>query len=318
LELRRLGGDESVKRGLTAVAAGITALLSLFGLAAHAAEKVVDMPQPWQLGLQPSGSPTMDKITSFHDGLLVVITVITLFVLALLLIIIFRFRESKNPTPSTTTHNSLLEVLWTGIPILILVGIAIPSFKLLYFADHVEKADMTLKIIGNQWNWTYQYPDHGNFEFTSVILQGDDLKKAAEAEKAKPDGRPIVRQLSTDNPVVLPAGKKVRLLMTATDVIHAWAISSLGVRLDTVPGRLNETWVEIKKPGYYYGFCSELCGNGHAYMPIEVHAVTPAEFAKWVAAKQKAAGIEMPAKPVAAGVKEGGKKLEVARDSAAQ
>ena len=148
-----------MKRGLTAVAAGITALLTSFHGAAFAAEKVIDMPQPWQLGLQPSGSPTMDKITSLHDGLLILITAISLFVLALLLIVAVRFRESKNPTPSTTTHNTLLEILWTGIPILILVAIAIPSFKLLYFADRVEKADMTLKIIGNQWNWTYQYPD---------------------------------------------------------------------------------------------------------------------------------------------------------------
>lgn len=286
-----------VKRGLAAIAAAMTAL---FAPALWAAESTKVGPQPWQLGLQPSASPTMDRITSFHDWLLVIITVISVFVLALLIYVAVRFRESKNSTPSTTTHNSVLEVLWTAIPIVILVGIAIPSFKLLYFADRVEKADMTLKVIGNQWNWTYQYPDNGNFEFTANILQGEDLKKAQAAAKADKNARPVLRQLSTDNPVVLPVGKKIRLILTATDVLHAWAISPLGVRLDTVPGRLNETWVEIKKPGTYFGYCSELCGTGHAYMPIEVHAVSVKEFNAWAAAKKKAAGLDAPAKPVAA------------------
>jgi len=286
-----------VKRVLAAIAAGMTALNAS---ALWAAEGPKAGPQPWQLGLQPSASPTMDFITSFHDWLVILITVICVFVLALLLYVAFRFRESKNPTPSTTTHYSLLEVAWTAIPIIILVIIAIPSFKLLYFADRVEKADMTLKIIGNQWNWTYQYPDHGSFEFTAQILQGGELEKAKKAEAAKKSGRPILRQLSTDNPVVLPVGKKIRLIMTATDVLHAWAISPLGVRLDTVPGRLNETWVEIKKPGVYFGYCSELCGAGHAYMPIEVHAVSPSKFKAWAAAKKKSAGLDLPVKPVAA------------------
>lgn len=286
-----------MKRVLAALAAvGTTLIVS----ASLAAEGPKAGPQPWQLGLQPSASPTMDFIVSFHDWLVILITGISVFVLALLLYVAFRFRESKNPTPSTTTHHSLLEVAWTAIPIIILVIIAIPSFKLLYFADRVEKADMTLKIIGNQWNWTYQYPDHGNFEFTASMLQGDELGEAKKAEAAKNSGRPILRQLSTDNPVVLPVGKKIRLIMTATDVLHAWGVSPLGVRLDTVPGRLNETWVEIKKPGVYYGYCSELCGAGHAYMPIELHAVSPSKFKEWVAAKKKSAGLDLPVKPVAA------------------
>lgn len=308
----------SVERGLAAIAAAVTAL---FAPALWAADGTKAGPQPWQLGLQPSASPTMDKITSFHDWLLIIITVISVFVLALLIYVAYRFRESKNPTPSTTTHNSVLEVLWTAIPIVILVGISIPSFKLLYFADRVEKADMTLKVIGNQWNWTYQYPDHGNFEFTANILQGEDLKKAQAAAKSK-NARPVLRQLSTDNPVVLPVGKKIRLLLTATDVLHAWAISPLGVRLDTVPGRLNETWVEIKKPGTYFGYCSELCGTGHAYMPIEVQAVSVKEFNAWVAgAKKKFAKADMPQIPVAKDAKEKASKdksVKIARESAAQ
>jgi cytochrome c oxidase subunit II len=313
-----------VKRGLAAFAAGMTAL---YAPALWAMEAPKAGPQPWQLGLQASGSPTMDWITSFHDALVWLCVVISLFVLALLLYVAFRFRESKNPTPSTTTHHSLLEVAWTAIPIIILIGIAIPSFKLLYFADRVEKADMTLKIIGHQWYWSYEYPDHGNFTFDANILQGDDLKKAKEVALKTKSGRPVLRQLSTDNPIVLPVGKKIRLIMTASDVLHAWAVSPLGVRLDTVPGRLNETWVEIKKPGTYFGYCSELCGTGHAYMPIEVKAVPVKEFNAWAAgAKKKYAKSDAPEFPVAKSpgnpvVKQNqpvNKSIELARKSAAQ
>ena len=226
-------------------------------------------------------------ITNFHDGLLVVITAITIFVLVLLLYASWRFREKRNPTPSTTTHNTLIEILWTVIPIMILIGIAIPSFRLLYFADRTTEVDMTLKIIGNQWYWSYEYPDQGNFTFDANLVQDADLKP----------GQP--RLMTTDNPVVLPAGKKIRLLMTSRDVLHSWAISSLGVRLDNVPGRTNEVWVEINEPGTYYGFCSELCGAGHAYMPIMVKAVSPAEFETWVGYAQKTfARVDEPAAPV--------------------
>jgi cytochrome c oxidase subunit 2 len=317
-----------VKRGLAAFTAGMTAL---YAPALWAMEAPKAGPQPWQLGLQPSGSPTMDWITSFHDVLVWVCVVISLFVLGLLLYVAYRFRESKNPTPSTTTHHSLLEVAWTAIPIIILVAIAIPSFKLLYFADRVEKADMTLKIIGHQWYWSYEYPDHGNFTFDATILQGKDLEKAkAEAKKTK-SKRPILRQLTTSQPVILPVGKKIRLVMTSSDVLHAWAISPLGVRLDTVPGRLNETWVEIKKPGTYFGFCSELCGSGHAYMPIEVKAVSVKEFNAWAAgAKKKFAKADTPESPVAKSVGNSvanpvakqnqpvNNSIELARKSAAQ
>lgn len=251
----------------------------LFGGAAFAAG-----PRNWQLGLPEPASPTAEFIDLFHNGLVVMCTVISVFVLLLLLWVAFRFSEKRNPTPSARTHNSVLEVVWTVFPILILLIIAVPSFKLLYLADRTPDPDMTLKIIGNQWYWSYEYPDHGNFTFDANLVAEADLKPGQK------------RLMETDNPVVLPVGKKVRLLMTATDVLHAWAITPLGVRLDTVPGRNNETWVQINKPGTYYGFCSELCGAGHAYMPIMVKAVTPAEFDVWVAqAKTKFARVDGPA-----------------------
>lgn len=259
-------------------------------------------PHNWQLWLTSAHSPTAELINSFHNGLLIIITLITVFVLVLLLYASWRFREKRNPTPSTTTHNTLIEILWTVIPIMILIGIAIPSFRLLYFADRTEDVDMTLKIVGNQWYWSYEYPDHGNFAFDANLVQDEDLKPGQK------------RMMTTDNPVVLPVGKKIRLLMTASDVIHSWAISPLGIRLDTVPGRTNEVWVEIDTPGTYYGFCSELCGAGHAYMPIMVKAVAPAEFDNWVELAQKTfARADSPAPAKQAAVPE---PLTVAQDSA--
>ncbi|MCG8542567.1 MAG: cytochrome c oxidase subunit II [Alphaproteobacteria bacterium] len=243
-------------------------------------------PRNWQLGLPEPASPTAVMIDNFHDGLLIIITLISVFVLALLLYACWRFRESRNPTPSTTTHNTVIEILWTVVPILILIGIAIPSFRLLYFADRDPNPEMTLKIIGSQWYWTYEYPDHGNFTFDANLVPDDELKPGQK------------RLMDTDNPVVLPVGKRIRLLMTASDVIHAWAISSVGVRLDTVPGQTNETWVQFDRPGTYYGFCSELCGAGHAYMPIMVKAVPPAEFEAWTEkAKKEFARVDEPSKP---------------------
>lgn len=244
-------------------------------------------PTPWQIGLQSPVTPTAVMINNFHDALNVIIFLITLFVLGLMLYACFRFRESKNPTPSNTTHNTLIEILWTVIPIAILVGIAIPSMKLLYFADKVEDADMTLKVIGHQWYWEYQYPDHGNFGFDANMIPDDELKPGQK------------RLMDTDNPVVLPVGKKVRLLFASVDVIHNWSMSSFGVKVDTTPGRLNETWVQIDKAGTYYGFCSELCGVNHAFMPIMVQAVPPADFAVWVKRAQKEfARVDKPRVPV--------------------
>lgn len=256
-------------------------LLAVFAGQAWASEAT-----SWQMGLQPAVSPTAVEIDKLHDVLLIIITVITIFVLGLLMYACVRFRESRNPTPSKTTHHALLEVAWTVIPIIILVGIAIPSMKLLYFADRIEDGDMTLKVVGHQWYWEYQYPDHGNFTFDANMVPEDELKPGQK------------RLMDTDNPVVLPVGKKIRLLFASADVIHNWAISSFGLKIDTTPGRLNETWVQIDRAGTYYGFCSELCGVNHSYMPIMVKAVPPAEFDAWVKkAKQEFARVDEPEAP---------------------
>ncbi|MGA0393476.1 MAG: cytochrome c oxidase subunit II [Rhodospirillales bacterium] len=234
-----------------------------------------DIARPWQLGFQEPQSPVMKDVVWFHDVLLVIITLITLFVLGLLLYIAVKFNEKSNPVPSKTTHNSTLEVLWTAIPILILVGIAVPSFKLLYFQDRTTKYEMTLKVTGHQWYWSYEYPDHGNIKFNSNMVQTADLKK----------GQP--RLLTVDNPVYLPINTNIRLLLTASDVIHSWALPALIQKTDNVPGRINESWVHINKPGTYYGQCSELCGVNHGFMPVMVKAVTKEEFAAWVAKAKK-------------------------------
>lgn len=231
--------------------------------------------QPWQMWLQEAGSPTMERITAFNEMLLGIEIAIVLFVLAIMVFIVIRFNEKANPVPSKTTHNTVLEVIWTAIPIIILVIIAIPSMKLLYYADHTQEADMTLKVTGHQWYWTYTYPDHGDLEFDSNIIPDDELK----------EGQP--RLLSVDNRVVLPVGATVRLLLNSDDVIHNWAVPSLGIKLDTTPGRTNETWVRINKPGMYYGMCSELCGVNHGFMPIQIEAVAKEAFQAWVAKAKK-------------------------------
>lgn len=251
----------------------VAVLAGFFSSSAFAAE-----PQPWQLNLPAPVTPVAEFAYDFHTFLLVIITVITIFVLALLLYTCFRFRESANPTPSKTTHNSLLEVLWTGIPVLILVVIVFPSMQLLYASDKAEDAEMTLKIIGNQWFWSYEYPDHGNFTFDSLLV-------ARTEEEAKETG--AKRLMETDNVVVLPVDTKIRLIMTSNDVLHNWSVSDFGVRLDTVPGRLNETWMMATKEGRYYGFCSELCGLDHAFMPITVDIVSKEAFAAWVKKAQE-------------------------------
>jgi cytochrome c oxidase subunit 2 len=253
-------------------------LLAVSGLSAFAGE-----PTPWQMGFQEPASPTMVEIISFHNKLLWVITAISLFVLGLLIWVVYRYRESKNPTPSKTTHNTLIEIIWTGVPVLILVALFVPSYKLMVFADRVEDADMTLKVIGHQWYWSYEYPDHGNFTFDAIMVAEEDLE-----DKSK-------RLMETDNRVVLPVGKKIRLLLTADDVLHAWGVPSLGIKLDTVPGQVNETWVEIMRPGVYYGFCSELCGLNHTFMPIAIEAVSEDDFKAWVEkAKEEFASVDTP------------------------
>ena len=212
----------------------------------------------------------MERIISFHNLLLWIIIVITIFVLVLLGIIIVRFNARSNPEPSRTSHNTLLEVLWTVVPIIILVIIAIPSFKLLYYMDRTDDAEMTLKAIGHQWYWSYEYPDHDDLTFDASMIDDEELQ----------DGQP--RLLETDNRVVLPVDTNIRLLITADDVLHAWAIPAFGVKLDAVPGQLNETWVRIDREGVYYGQCSELCGVNHGFMPIAIEAVSKEAFAAWI------------------------------------
>jgi len=232
-------------------------------------------PVPWQLGFQPPLSPTMQQIDSLHDLLMWIITLISFLVLALLGYACFRFRASRNTKPSRRTHNTVLEIAWTALPVLILVVIAIPSFKLLYFMDRVEEADVTLKAIGRQWYWSYEYPDQGDFTFDAYMVADADLQP----------GQP--RLLTTDTAIVLPVDTNIRLLTTASDVIHSWAMPALGVKLDAIPGHINETWMRIQEPGMYYGQCSELCGDYHAFMPIMIRAVARDEFDAWVEQAQE-------------------------------
>ena len=227
-------------------------------------------PQPWEMTLQPAASPVMENIISFHNLLLVIITVITLFVLALLVIVVVKFNAKTNPVPSKTTHNTLIEVAWTLIPVLILVAIAVPSFRLLFQQLDIPKADLTVKVTGKQWYWSYAYPDNGKFEFDSLLAA---------------DKQP--RLLGVDNEMVVPVNKVIRVQTTGADVIHAFAVPSFGIKIDSIPGRLNETWFKATKVGMYYGQCSELCGKDHAFMPIAVRVVEDQEFAAWVEAAKK-------------------------------
>lgn len=239
----------------------------------------VSFPEPWQLGFVDPASPVMERLDGLHDFLLWIITLITIFVLVLMVYIAVRFNHKANPVPSKTVHNTRLEVIWTVIPIIVLVAIAIPSLRLHYYMERPVETDMTLKVVGNQWYWHYEYPDHGGFGFDSNMKQASELK----------DGEH--RLLAVDNHVVVPVNAKVRVLLTGSDVIHAWAVPALGVKRDAVPGRLNDTWFQATKTGRFYGQCSELCGTNHAFMPIVVDVVEKEEFDRWVAQKQKEAGI---------------------------
>ena len=235
-------------------------------------------PTPWQLGLQQSASPVMDEIIWFHDLLLYLIAAISAFVLILLAIVAVKFNARANPVPSRTTHNTLIEVVWTVVPVVILVAIAVPSFRLLFHQLNMPKADVTVKATGKQWFWSYSYPD-SKFEFDSLMLQ-DKERKADQP-----------RLLAVDNEMVVPVNKVVHVLTTGADVIHAFAVPSFGIKIDAVPGRINETWFKATREGIYYGQCSELCGKDHAFMPIAVRVVSDREYAAWLdQAKKKYAG----------------------------
>ena len=248
---------------------GVLALLAGIG-PALAAE-----PKPWQLGMQEPASLVKLRIHDFHDFLLVVITLITIFVLALMVYICWKFRKSANPTPSKTAHNTTLEVLWTVIPVVILVVVAVPSFKLLYYGDRTPNPEMTLKVVGHQWYWSYEYPDLGEVKFDSNIVAAADLKPGQK------------RLLDVDQPVVLPINTNVRLLFASTDVMHSWFMPALGVQVYTTPGRLNEGWVNITKEGTYYGQCNQICGVNHGFMPIKIQALSKDAYAKWAEEAKK-------------------------------
>ena len=231
---------------------------------------LANQPKEWQLGFQKSASETMSDIVWFHDYMLLpVITAITVFVLFLIAYACIRFRASKNKEASTTSHNTFIEVIWTLVPCLILIVLAVPSFKVLYSQDEIPKADVTIKAIGYQWYWGYEYPDE-NIIFDSYMIEEKDLK----------EGQP--RLLSVDNEVYVPVNKVVKVMITANDVLHAWALPSFGVKRDAVPGRINETWFKADRTGTFYGQCSELCGIKHAFMPITVNVVTEEEYNQWL------------------------------------
>ncbi len=263
---------------LTLLAVAICVILAGAGTALAG----LGQPSPWQFGLQQAASPVMDRIIWFHDFLLYIITAIAGFVLVLLIVVMVRFNARANPVPSRTTHNTFVEIAWTLIPIMILMVIAVPSFKLLFLQLNVPPADLTVKATGNQWYWTYSYPDNGQFQFDSLMLKED---------QRKPD-QP--RLLAVDNEMVVPVNKIVRVITTGSDVIHSFAVPSFGIKIDAVPGRNNETWFKATREGVYYGQCSELCGKNHAFMPIEVRVVSEQAFAAWVEdAKKKYARDDM-------------------------
>ncbi len=229
-------------------------------------------PELWGINLQDAASPLAERIHNFHEMLLWIIITIAIFVLALLVWVIIRYNHKANPTPKQFSHNVMIEVLWTLIPIIILIVIAVPSFRVLYYNASTENPEMTLKIVGHQWYWSYEYPDQGNIGFDSYMVAEDDL--AADQK----------RLLSTDTQVILPVDTDIQLLISAGDVLHSWTVPAFGVKMDAVPGRWNEAWVRINEPGVYYGQCSELCGKDHAYMPIEIKAVSKADFKTWALA----------------------------------
>ncbi len=246
------------------------ALTVAFTIFVSASAAMAETAHPWQMGFQPAASPIMEQLTGLHHVLLILITSITLFVLALLLYIMVRFNSRANPVPTTTTHNTMLEVIWTVIPIMILVVMAVPSFRLLYQEDVVPESEMTLKLTGNQWYWNVEYPEYGPITFDITMLE--DADRPADAP----------RLLAVDNEIVVPVGTTIRVQTTSVDVIHAFAMPVMGVKIDAIPGHLNETWFKANREGTFYGQCSELCGSRHAFMPTALKVVSKEAFAAWI------------------------------------
>ena len=253
---------------------------------ALAQSEVVGAPKAWEIGMQPGYSPIKDSIIQLHDMVLVIITLITLFVGVLLGWVMYRYSAARNPNPGHTTHHTALEIAWTVVPVVILVVMAIPSFKLVYAEDRTHAPDMTVKVTGHQWYWQYTYPDNDNIDFSSYIIPDDQLKPGQR------------RLLEVDNQLVIPVGKNIRLLTNSSDVIHSFFIPALGVQRYAIPGRTIETWVRAEKAGVFYGECNQICGTNHSRMPIVVHAVPEAAFTAWVAdAKKKMAAGQPPGNP---------------------
>ncbi len=250
-------------------------------LVGFAGAALAAQPEPWQLGFQPPATPITERVDAFHDELLVIITLITIFVVALLAYVMFRFSAKRHPVPTRTSHNSVIEILWTVIPIVILVTIAIPSFKLMYYMDEVPKADMTIKVTAHQWYWSYEYPDQ-KVGFDSNLIQDKDLKPGQK------------RLLAVDNPLVVPADTTIRVQVTGTDVIHSWFVPSFGVQEYAIIGRLNEAWMKVLHPGTYYGECNQICGVNHAFMPIEVQVLSKDDFQKWLGDAKKKFALNEP------------------------
>jgi len=236
----------------------------------QASTSYADKPHEWQMNFQEAASPIMLELHSFHNFLLFITTAIVVFVSLLLIYVIFRFNAKRNPIPAEFTHNIAIEIIWTIIPIIILIIIAVPSFRILKMAEHIPVADVTVKVVGSQWYWSYSYPDHDHIEFDSNMIQDKDLKPGQ------------IRLLEVDNRVIIPQGSVIKFLITASDVIHSFAVPALGIKTDAVPGRINQTWTKIDKKGVYYGQCSELCGVNHGFMPIAIEVVSKEEFEEWV------------------------------------
>jgi cytochrome c oxidase subunit 2 len=261
----------------------VTALL--VGLAPHPV--LAQAPRPWEMGMQPAFSPMKQQIIDLHNLVLVLITIITLFVAALLVWVCIRYNEKRNPVPSQTSHHTGLEIAWTVIPVLILVVMAIPSFRLIYYLDRTPDPDMTIKVTGHQWYWEYSYPDNGDVDIESRYIHDEDLKPGQ------------LRLLDVDNQLVIPAGKKIRVLTNSADVIHSFFIPSLGAQRYAIPGRTIEMWMMADKPGVYYGECNQICGQDHSKMPIAIHAVAEAEFKTWIEQAKKAASANQPIPTIA-------------------
>jgi cytochrome c oxidase subunit II len=262
------------KRATAKICAAL--FFATLGVVACTAIAWAEGPRPWEIGMQPPATPVKDRLQAFHNELLIIITLITIFVLGLLLYVIVRFHHQRNPVPTRTSHNTIIEMLWTVVPVLILVIIAIPSFKLMYFMDRVPNPDMTIKVTGHQWYWSYEYPDQGGLTFDSNLIPEADLKPGQ------------LRLLDVDNPLVVPVDTTIRVLVTGTDVIHSWFVPPFGVQEYAIVGRLNESWMKVERSGVYYGECNQICGVNHAFMPIKVEAVSKPDFQRWlVDAKKK-------------------------------